>query len=146
MKIIRNIVAIQLAIMIILTSGGLTIVLNLCGCTHEANVSVLSAPNACCGMSTSCDSEKVAVPSNSIGEESCCKTIVSYQKLSETVISATVSPILTAIVVQLPDILVEKPNNQVSAASCTNPPPILRSGKELVLFLNNPKIPCSQQG
>ena len=145
MKIIRNIVALQVALMIILTSGGLTIFLSLCGCTHEANVSVLSAPDACCGMSTSCDSEKAAVPINSIGAESCCKTIVSYQKLNETVVSASISPIFTTVAVQLPNMLVEKPSDEISVAPSTNPPPILRSGKELILFLNNPKIPSSQQ-
>ncbi len=146
MKIIRNIVALQLAIMVALTSGGFTVFLNLCGCTQESTLSVLSTPKACCGTQLSCDTESNATHGDSIGTESCCKTITSYQKLSETTAPSTVAPIFAVFFTLLDSITIgELDNNEIEAASI-KPPPHIRSGKQLVLFLNNPKIPSHQIG
>ncbi|SDD12080.1 hypothetical protein [Williamwhitmania taraxaci] len=146
MKIIRKIVAIQMAIMVALTSGGFTVFLNLCGCTQEVTLSILSTPEACCGTQLLCDTESNSTHGNLIGEENCCKTITSYQKLSETTAPCSVAPIFADVTTLLNGITHDEPSSNKIEVTSIKPPPLIRSGKLLVLFLNNPKIPSHQIG
>ena len=146
MKILRNIVAIQIAMMVVLTSGGLTIFLNLCGCTQVTTISVLSNSSSCCGMASTYDAETYHHDTNILSEEGCCKTLISYQKLGETVTPATIAPLFSTAVTILPSFSPAEPISRTVATWYVEPPPLLRSGRQLILFLSNPKILSELKG
>jgi hypothetical protein len=151
LKLLKNIIAVSLLLIFIISSSGITVYTHYCSGSKKTTHLILhelSGNNeGCGGMSCSKNLKKsLTWQKESISKSSCCKENNAFYKVAVVndppVKQACKQPV-NNLIVSFPDLLSLKPLKHKSRSfqqTCYFPPP--RAGKQLVVFLRQIRIPA----
>jgi hypothetical protein len=152
LKLLKNIVAAGLLLVIIISTSGITVFTHYCSgsnkTTHQILRELTGSKEGCGGMSCSINKKNSSTWQNvSIGKSTCCKENIAFYKVASVndppVKQDCIKLPFIDLVFLFPDLLSLKPLNNKSLAfhqAWCLPPPL--AGKELVVFLRQIRIPA----